>query len=105
MDLALLFAVFGIFILLRLKVGHEMYIRWGGLLLTVIVVFGLLALRSKESHRTRSFWILIAIFVALNLVVFGLILASVSEWKLPWFGIMLIEVPIFIMLRDRLQSQ
>jgi hypothetical protein len=48
---------------------------------------------------------LVTIFVSLNLVIFGIILTNVNEWRLPWFGIMLLEVPVFFVLRDRLQSR
>jgi hypothetical protein len=104
-NLAALFAYIAVLLFFRSKVSHDTYIRWGGLVLTIIVIFGVLIRRSREFYRMRSFWKLVAIFVSLNLASFGIALANVAEWKLPWFGIMLIEVPIFIMLRDRLQSE
>jgi hypothetical protein len=104
-NLGLLFAILAVFVFVRSQVSHEIYIRWGGLVLTLIVVFGILILKSQRFHRIRSFWVLITIFVTLNLAIFGTILVHASEWELPWFGIILIEIPIFIMFRDNLLSE
>jgi hypothetical protein len=108
-NLALLFAIAGGFILtavlFRARVGHDVYLRWGGLMLTIIVVFGGLVRKSREFYRLRSFWMLVSIFVCSNLVIFGFILSRSNEWKLPWFGFILIEVPIFFVIRDSLQTK
>jgi hypothetical protein len=89
----------------RSHVSHDTYIRWGGLGITVAVLFGTLIRKSQRFHGMTSFWMLVTVFVILNLVIFGIVLTNVSEWKLPWFGVMLLEVPVFFVLRDRLQSR
>jgi hypothetical protein len=103
--IATAFVCITVLLLFRWKVGHDAYIRWGGLVLTIAVVFGTLIRKSKEFYEMKSFWILVASSIALNIVIFGIILASASEWKLPWFGIMLLEIPIFFMFRNGLQSK
>jgi hypothetical protein len=103
-NLVLLVAIVGIFMAVaaffRVEVSHDTYIRWGGLILTVTVIFGILVRRSPKFYHLTSFWILVAIFVSLNLVAFGALVTSVLDWRLPWFGLMLIEVPVFISLLE-----
>jgi hypothetical protein len=105
-NLAVLFAFITVAVFFGLYVSpHDTYIRWGGLVITIAVIFGGLIRESRRFHGMTSFWMLATIFVSLNLVIFGVILTHVREWRLPWFGVMLIEIPIFITLRDGLQSK
>lgn len=86
-NLVLLFAIVGVFMAVaaffRVEVSHDTYIRWGGLILTVSVIFGILVRKSPEFYYLTSFWILVAIFVSLNLVAFGALATTVLEWRLP----------------------
>jgi hypothetical protein len=104
-NLAVLFTFITAAVFFGLYVSHDTYIRWGGLVITIAVIFGGLIRESRRFHGMTSFWMLVTIFVSLNLVIFGVILTHVNEWRLPWFGIMLLEVPIFIIARDGLQPR
>jgi formate-dependent nitrite reductase membrane component NrfD len=57
-NLAILFALSFAFIsagiLFRLKVSHETYIRWGGLILTIGVIFGV-RLKDADLQHPRLF--------------------------------------------------
>jgi hypothetical protein len=60
----------------RSHVSHDTYIRWGGLGITVAVLFGTLIRKSQRFHGMTSFWMLVTVFVILNLLIFGIVLTK-----------------------------
>jgi hypothetical protein len=50
------FIVVGIFF--RSHVSHDTYIRWGGLGITIAVIFGSLIRKNQRFHGMTSFWML-----------------------------------------------
>jgi hypothetical protein len=84
------------------SVSDESYIKWGGLAVDTAVVFGLFLKYSQRLLRKRKFWVLTLILLTVHLAVFVLILTHVDEWKLVWFTPMAAELPLFLLLRNRL---
>ena len=82
--------------------GHEALIRWGGLVGYTAILFGYFINDSRQFFKNRSFWILTVALFFLHLGVFIAVLMHVTEWKLPWFMIVVFEVPVFILLRNQL---
>ncbi len=94
--LSIVFFVFGIF------VSHDTFIRWGGLIVYTLALYGFLVYDNLRFVRNRRFWKLISIFLIVHFVVFVAILRSAVEWRLPWFFVMILEFPVFNHFRRRL---
>jgi hypothetical protein len=90
---AVVFAIF---------VSDETFTRWGGLTHTTVFLYGFLIYDSRPVLGSRQLWTIISALSALHLVVFVIVLTHVHEWRFPGFGVMLLEVPIFNHLKNRL---
>ena len=84
------------------SVSHEIYIRWGGLVLDTAVLFGLFINYSRQFFRQLQFWVLTAVLLAVHLTAFAIVLTHVEEWQLMWFGVMVFEYPVLLYARNRL---
>lgn len=84
------------------SVSHEVYIKWGGLVLDTAVLFGIFINSSRQFFRTWQFWMLNAALLAAHLTAFAIVLTHVEEWKLMWFLVMALEYPVLIYARSRL---
>lgn len=91
-------------ILFAFSVSHEVYIRWGGLAFVTVVVFGLFINDSREFFRKSQFWVLTVLLLAVHLTAFGIVLTHIREWKLMWFMVMILEVPVLVFFRNRLKN-
>jgi len=78
------------------------FIKWGGLVLYTAFFFGFFVNSSRQYIQLRPFWILIACLLTVHLTIFMLVLIHVAVWRLLWFSVMLLELPFFFILRDRL---
>ena len=81
-------------------ISHEAFIRWGGLIVNTSVLFGYFIAGSRRFFRKLSFWALTTVLLSLHVVVFVLILTHVNQWKLIWFMVMVLEVPILLFSRN-----
>ena len=81
--------------------GHDAFIRWFGLASFTLGVFALFVCESERVLRSWRFWVLLAILLAAHLTGFVVVLTHVEEWKLSWFMVMVVEYPLFLLLRDR----
>ena len=86
---------------LTLSFGHDAFIKWGGLSMTTLALFGLFINDSRPLLRTPRFWKVTAILFALHTIAWIVVLMHVREWGLLWFGVMVFELPTFIFARDR----
>jgi hypothetical protein len=84
------------------SVGHDAYIRWGGLTLNTAALFGFFINYSRQFFRQRQFWVLAAVLLALHLTAFAIVLTHVEEWQLMWFSVMVLEFPVLVFSRNRL---
>jgi hypothetical protein len=78
------------------------YVKWGGLVLDTAFIFGFFVNSSRPYLQRQQFWILTACLLTLHLAVFIAVLLHVTVWKLLWFMVMVLELPVFSRLRDRL---
>ena len=97
----LIVGVSALFIALAFLVSDDTYIRWGGLTLDTCVLFGFLIYHSRPVVRRRDFWTLVGVFLLVHLVIWVSVLKLADQWKLAWFGVMALEAPLFILLRNR----
>jgi hypothetical protein len=81
-------------------VSDEVYIKWGGLAVNTAVVLGFVIYHSREFLRKQRFWILVCAALTVHLTLWIIFLSHVDEWKLAWFGLMALEVPVFFYLRS-----
>ncbi|MHB1938323.1 MAG: hypothetical protein ACYCOR_17315 [Acidobacteriaceae bacterium] len=81
--------------------GHDAFIRWGGLTVNTLGLFGFFVSESLQFLRKRRFWVLTAVLLAVHLAIFAIVLTHVEEWKLLWFMVIIIEYPFFVFLRAR----
>ena len=82
-------------------VCDDTYIRWGGLAVDTGVLFAFFISRSRRFFRRRGFWILTTGLMILHLAGWIVFLTHVEEWRLAWFTVMILELPVFLYLRDR----
>lgn len=95
--------LFALSIFFAFSVSHEVYIRWGGLAIDTAVLFGLFINCSRQFFRKLQFWVLTALLLAVHLTAFAIVLTHVEEWKLMWFTVIVLEYPVFVFFRNRLQ--
>lgn len=82
-------------------VSHDAFIRWGGLAVNTCVLFGYFIADSRPLFRRWSFWGLTIALLSLHTTVFCIVLTHVSQWKLVWFMVMILEVPVLLFVRNR----
>jgi hypothetical protein len=80
--------------------GHDAFVRWDGLAGFTLIMFGLFVAESEKFLRKWRFWVLVAILLIGHLTAFAIVLTHVQEWKLTWFMVMVIEYPLFLLLRN-----
>jgi hypothetical protein len=78
------------------------FIRWGGLVLYSTFIFGFFVNDSRRFFAEKRFWILTIILLGLHVAAFAAILLRIGEWKLLWFNAMILELPLFWLLRSLL---
>lgn len=78
--------------------------RWGGFAGFTLILFAYFVNASRRFIRTRRFWVVTAILLALHSAVFAAVLIHVQEWKAVWFMVMIFEFPVFLYIRDTFAS-
>ena len=76
------------------------FVRWGGLVLFTTFIFGFFINDSRRYFREKRFWIFAACLLGVHIGTFLAILTRIDRWRLPWFCIMIFELPPFILLRN-----
>lgn len=76
------------------------YVRWGGLFLFTIFIFGFFINISRRFLREMRFWLLAVLLLGMHTAAFITLLARIDQWKLLWFNGMIFELPPFLLLRD-----
>ena len=95
-------AVIGLaFVLAFLHVANSGVIKWGGLVVGTSIVYGGFIYYSRSFIHRGLFWALTLTALLLHLAAFIAILIRVNEWKLLWFMVVVLEVPILCFLRDK----
>lgn len=99
----------GLYVLIALVVGlglllylphsqtsdEEAITKWGGLAGNTLILFGYTISRHKPLRRIHSFWISLAVLLALHVSIFIFLLLQVAHWKILWFVAMYpIEAPL-----------
>jgi len=87
------------------NVSHDAFIRCGGLIMNTSLLFGYFIADSRNLWRKWSFWVMTTALLSVHLIAFALVLTHVSEWKLIWFLLMYLEMPVLIYFRDRLSTR
>jgi hypothetical protein len=78
------------------------FIRWGGLVLFTTFIFGFFINDSRRFFHERRFWLLTASLLGMHVAAFLAILLRIDEWRLPWFSVMILELPPFWLVRNLL---
>ncbi|HEV2486900.1 MAG TPA: hypothetical protein VGT08_15335 [Terracidiphilus sp.] len=94
LGLLLIFRVFVSF-------GHNANLKFGGLTISTLILFGYFVHGSRKYVRHSRFWSLTASLLALHLLLWIALLSHVEKWGPLWFYIMVFELPVFWHLRDR----
>jgi uncharacterized membrane protein len=87
--------------LVQTEISHDSFMRWGGLAVNTSVLFGYFIVDSRILFGRMPFWALTIVLLLVHVIVFTVVLMHVSEWKLIWFTVMLLEVPVLLFLRNR----
>lgn len=81
--------------------GHDAFTRWFGLGLFTLGLFAFFVCNNEKLLRNWRFWALSVTLLAIHLAGFAIVLIHAEEWKSSWFMVMVIEYPLFLLLRDK----
>ena len=95
----------GIIGLARAEINGDAFVRWGGLSVNTAALFGYFICDSRLLFRMSIFWILTCAMLSAHLVVFSIILTHATHWKLIWFLVMYLELPVLVFVRDRIPTR
>lgn len=76
----------------------------GGLAAYTAAIFGIFIKHSRRYFRRRRFWLLTALLLAAHLTAFVIILTRIESWRLMWFVVMVLELPVLVFLRNQLSD-
>jgi hypothetical protein len=76
-----------------------------GLAANTALVYGYFIADSRSFFRHRTFWAATGAALTVHLIIFVVVLAHVAQWKLLWFMVMLLEIPVLVFVRDRLPGR
>lgn len=82
------------------KISDDGFVRWGGLLVNTVVIFGYFISDSRSSLRLPSFWAMVCLLFVAHTSAFSLVLLHVKTWKLIWFLVMYPELLLFAFVRN-----
>jgi peptidoglycan/LPS O-acetylase OafA/YrhL len=86
------------------NMSHDAFIRWGGLLVNTALLFGYFIADNRHSRQKYTFWGLTLLFLCLHLIAFCVLLIHIAQWKLVWFMVMYLELPVLNFVKDRLMG-
>ena len=67
------------------NVSDDSLVKWGGLTLNTLAVFGWVIKQSRRFWRKRVFWRTMAGLMFIHLAGFWVILINVKHWRMAWF--------------------
>jgi hypothetical protein len=81
--------------------GNQDILRWGGLLLNTLLLFGFVIKQSRPFWHAWAFWVILASMLVLHVLVFCVILQRTQHWNASWFLLMYpVEVPLIVIVLD-----
>jgi hypothetical protein len=66
-------------------VSNDSLVKWGGLTINTLALFGWVIKQSRQFWRKKVFWWTIAGLLTVHLASFWVILSNVERWRLFWF--------------------
>ena len=86
------------------SVSHDAFTRWGGLLVNTACLFGYFIAAHRRCWRKCSFWAITFLLLFLHLIGFCILLVYIAHWKLVWFMVMYLELPVLVFVKDCLMG-
>ncbi len=66
-------------------VDYDSLVKWGGLTVNTVALFGWVIKQSRQFWRKKAFWWTMAGLLSVHLAGFWVILINVEHWRLFWF--------------------
>ena len=88
------------FAMLSAGLSWDSFIKWFGLAFLTGSFFWYFISDTRALWERKSFWSLIICFFVLHCAIWTAVLTQVEHWKFIWFAPMLIEIAIFLYLRE-----
>lgn len=77
----------------------DRFVRWGGLAINTLLLYGYILKETTRLWRYWRFWVTLLLVVCIHLAVFTAILLRAEHWKVIWFLPMYpIEFPVVLSL-------
>jgi hypothetical protein len=98
-----LYAVIGFFLIIlavQLPIDTDQLVRWTGLVGGTAVLFWNLVKRAEPSDRTRQFWLLFSVLLAIHCVALVLVMTRLPQFKPIWLIAMIAEYPLLMSARN-----
>ena len=89
-----------VFAMLAAGLTWDSFIKWFGLAFTTGSLFWYFIEDTRTLWKRRSFWSLIICFLVLHCAIWITLLIHVEHWKFIWFAPILLEIAIFVYVRD-----
>jgi hypothetical protein len=86
----------------HIGINGDKLFRWVGFAAFSLLVFGYFVYGSRPLYEKWTFWALTAAALCVHMVIFVVLILSVSDWKLLWNSVMLVEIPVLEFFRDRI---
>ena len=67
------------------NVSEDSLVKWGGLSVNTLALFGWVIKQSRRFWRKKAFWWTIATLLFVHVAGFWMILRKASQWRLAWF--------------------
>jgi hypothetical protein len=67
------------------RVSDDSLVKWGGLALNTLAIFGWVIKQSRRRWRNRVFWWTLTGILVMHLATFWVILINVEHWRMAWF--------------------
>jgi hypothetical protein len=67
------------------KVPEDSLVRWGGLGMNTLALFGWVIKQYRRCWRNTVFWVTLGTLLIIHTAVFYLILKNVPQWRLAWY--------------------
>lgn len=74
--------------------GADAFLRWGGFLAFSLLFFWR-AIGLSKRRTSPEFRNFVLLFILAHTAAWIALLVSLTAWRLPWFALMFIEVPIY----------
>jgi len=85
----------------KYDISDDSFAKWGGLAIFTPALFGWVIKQTRKFWQSRVFWMSLGTLLVIHVAAWIAILRSLAHWRLAWWVLTLVEVPLIGIARDR----